>query len=284
MSSTRGANIRLLEKLADKAIDAIVPDPARKQSKRNAAKDAPNKRMNVHSVNRPGASRPTMRQTASTPPATSRAGVRQAGSRSRGRPLSGDKRGRILDAALRTFAARGYHGTTVPEVAAAAGVATGTLYNYFVDKQQMVNVVYRDAKARLKSALLDGLGEPDLDDDDGAETWFKALWQRLSAFATSEPDAFRFLELQDHVEYLDAESRALELSVLAPLFLAGKRLHDRSGGPPVDIAIALLWGAFVGVVKAARLGYLPLDARKLEQAGAVAWRLIAPPPRSKKGH
>src|SRR5690606_36601432 len=73
-----------------------------------------------------------------------------------------------------------------------------------------------------------------------------------------------------------AESRELELSVLAPLWLAGKRLRDRSGGPPVDVAIALLWGAFVGLVKASRLGYLQSDERKPEQAGAAAWRLIAP--------
>ena len=189
--------------------------------------------------------------------------------RRRGRPLVDDKRRRILDAALVTFAARGYHGTAVPEVAEAAGVGTGTLYRYFDDKQALVNEVYRDAKQRLKNAL-DGL--PALAD---AEAWFGELWRRLAAFARAEPDAFRFLEMQDHVEYLDGKSRALELSVLAPLWLAGKRLHDRYG-PPVDVTIALLWGAFVGVVKASRLGYLTLDDRKLQQAGAAAWRMIAP--------
>jgi hypothetical protein len=91
-----------------------------------------------------------------------------------------------------------------------------------------------------------------------------------------EPDSFRFLEMQDHVEYLDARSRALELSVLGPLFLAGKKLRDRGGGPAVDIAIALLWGAFVGVVKAGRLGYLRIDGKKLAEAGTAAWQLIAP--------
>jgi AcrR family transcriptional regulator len=187
-----------------------------------------------------------------------------------------DKRRRILDAALVTFAERGYHGTSVPEVAEAAGVGVGTLYRYFEDKNALVNELYRDAKLRLKSALLDGLPAPDLYDLDNAQRWFSELWRRLAAFARAEPDAFRFLEMQDHVEYLDPESRALELSVLAPLWLAGKRLHDRSGGPPVDIAIALLWGAFVGLVKASRLGYLPLDDRKLALAGAAAWRMIAP--------
>ncbi len=175
------------------------------------------------------------------------------------------------------FAARGYYGTTVPEVAEAAGVGVGTLYRYFADKNALVNELYRDAKLRLKSALLDGLAAPDIYRLEDSQRWFFELWRRLAAFARAEPDAFRFLEMQDHVEYLDAESRALELSVLAPLWFAGKRLRDRTAsGPPVDIAIAMLWGAFVGLVKAGRLGYLPLDDKKLEQAGAAAWRLIAP--------
>jgi len=197
--------------------------------------------------------------------------IRRGKPRGRGRPLVDDKRRRILDAALRTFAARGYHGTAVPEVAAEAGVGTGTLYRYFDDKQALVNEVYRDAKQRLRAAVLDDL--PPI--DKGAESWFGEVWRRLAAFARAEPDAFRFLEMQDHIEYLDGKSRALELSVLAPLWLAGRRVHDRSG-PPVDVAIALLWGAFVGLVKASRLGYLALDDRKLQQAGAAAWRMIAP--------
>jgi AcrR family transcriptional regulator len=186
-----------------------------------------------------------------------------------------DKRRKMLDAALSAFAERGYHGVAVPEVAAAARVSTGTVYVYFASKEALVNEVYRDAKLRLKAALLDGL--PDIDPDrDGGQAWFGELWRRLGAFARREPEAFRFLEMQDHTPYLDAASRKLELAVLAPLWLAGNRLHARVGGPPVDVAIALLWGAFVGLVKASRLGYLALDDRKLAQAGAACWRMIAP--------
>ena len=198
--------------------------------------------------------------------------------RGRGRPIVDDKRRRILDAALAAFAERGYHGVAVPEVATAAKVSTGTMYHYFASKEILVNEVYRDAKTRLKAALLDGLPELDPYRIDDGQAWFGELWRRLGAFARAEPEAFRFLEMQDHVPYLDAESRRVELSVLAPLWLAGKRLHDRASGPPVDVAIALLWGAFVGLVKASRLGYLALDERGLEQAGAACWRMIAPPP------
>ncbi|HET9992067.1 MAG TPA: TetR/AcrR family transcriptional regulator [Kofleriaceae bacterium] len=195
----------------------------------------------------------------------------------RGRPIVDDKRRRILDAALRAFAERGYHGTAVPEVAQAAKVSTGTLYHYFDSKEVLVNEVYRDAKLRLRTALLGELPTLDPYELDRGRAWFTALWDRLGKFARAEPDAFRFLEMQDHAPYLDAESRALELSVLAPLWLEGQRLTARgSDAPPVDVAIALLWGAFVGLIKASRLGYLELDDASLAKAGAACWRMIAP--------
>jgi AcrR family transcriptional regulator len=194
----------------------------------------------------------------------------------RGRPVVDDKRRRILDAALRAFAERGYHGTAVPEVAQAAKVSTGTLYHYFASKEVLVNEVYRDAKTRLRAALLE-LPKLEPHELDRGKAWFTALWNRLGAFARAEPDAFRFLEMQDHAPYLDAESRALELSVLAPLWLEGQRLTARGAdAPPVDVAIALLWGAFVGLIKASRLGYLKLDDASLAKAGAACWRMIAP--------
>lgn len=204
------------------------------------------------------------------------AGAAEPGRRGRGRPRVGDKRRRILDAALRTFAERGYHGTTVPEVAQAARVGTGTLYRYFDTKEQLVNEVYRDAKQRLREALLEGAPELEPYKLDAARRWFAELWRRLGAFAQAEPEAFRFLEMQDHAPYLDDDSRRLELAVLAPLWLAGQRLRGRLGGPRVDVLIALVWGAFVGLVKAARLGYVRLDARQIETAGDAAWNMIAP--------
>lgn len=47
------------------------------------------------------------------------------------------RRSQILDAAERVFAARGYHGATTREIAAAADVSEGTLYNYFAGKRDI---------------------------------------------------------------------------------------------------------------------------------------------------
>jgi AcrR family transcriptional regulator len=197
----------------------------------------------------------------------------------RGRPLVDDKRRKLLDAGLRVFAARGYDGTSVPEVAKAADVAVGSVYHYFRDKEALVNEVYRDAKTRLRAALLDDLAPLDVYAPNDGQRWFGDLWARLAAFAQASPEAFRFLEMQDHAPYLDAKSRALELSVLVPLYTSGQRLAAGGLGPtdpPVDVLIALLWGAFVGLVKASRLGYLKLDARRLADARDACWRMVAP--------
>lgn len=47
------------------------------------------------------------------------------------------RRQQILDAAERVFAAKGYRGATTREIAAAADVSEGTLYNYFADKRAL---------------------------------------------------------------------------------------------------------------------------------------------------
>ncbi len=51
------------------------------------------------------------------------------------------KKGLILDAALDLFGTRGFHATTAKDVAAKAGVATGTFYRCFVDKKALFMAV-----------------------------------------------------------------------------------------------------------------------------------------------
>jgi AcrR family transcriptional regulator len=191
--------------------------------------------------------------------------------RGRGRPPVAGLRQKLLGAALRVFAERGYHGAAVPDVARAARVATGTLYRYFASKEELVNEVYRDAKSRLGAALLEGL---DLDGE--PEVLFAEVWRRLCAFARAEPLAFRFLEMQDHTPYLDAQSRELERAVLGPIWLGATRLRRAAGDKmPASTAIAFVWGALVGLFKAERLGYLTLDDAALDSARAAAWTAVA---------
>jgi len=48
------------------------------------------------------------------------------------------RRAQIMEAAARVFAERGYHRTTVRDIARAAGIADGTVYLYFTSKQELL--------------------------------------------------------------------------------------------------------------------------------------------------
>jgi TetR/AcrR family fatty acid metabolism transcriptional regulator len=66
---------------------------------------------------------------------------------------AGDKRERILLAAVRVFAKKGFHATRVSEIAAAAGVADGTIYLYFKSKDELLVALFEDRVDRLLGFL-----------------------------------------------------------------------------------------------------------------------------------
>jgi AcrR family transcriptional regulator len=55
-----------------------------------------------------------------------------------------EKRKLILDAAVRVFARRGYHGARVGDIAQEAGIAHGLLYHYFSSKEDVLQTVFRE--------------------------------------------------------------------------------------------------------------------------------------------
>jgi AcrR family transcriptional regulator len=64
-------------------------------------------------------------------------------------PLPSSARGRLALAALREFGARGRDGVSVAELAAKAGVTTGSLYHHFNGKPGLYRFAYQEAERRL---------------------------------------------------------------------------------------------------------------------------------------
>lgn len=79
-----------------------------------------------------------------------------SGSRSFRQTVSEMWRERILEGAARVFAAKGFHKATTKEIARAAGVAEGTIYNYFKNKRAILfALVEKIAAQPLKKILLE---------------------------------------------------------------------------------------------------------------------------------
>lgn len=62
-------------------------------------------------------------------------------------------RAAIIDAAEERIAAQGLHATSLVEIAKAAGVAVGTLYNYFEDRDAMVRALFETRRSTLRPEL-----------------------------------------------------------------------------------------------------------------------------------
>lgn len=70
----------------------------------------------------------------------------------------------ILAAAERVFGEEGLHAARMERIAAAAGVAVGTLYNHFADREALVEALCRDGReallARVDAAVAAAQGRP----------------------------------------------------------------------------------------------------------------------------
>ena len=65
-------------------------------------------------------------------------------------PKAKRTRAAILEAASRTFAAKGYRGTTMADIADAAEVSLGTVYQYFHDRADVVTALVRAALRQME--------------------------------------------------------------------------------------------------------------------------------------
>lgn len=187
-------------------------------------------------------------------------------------PPAADRRDAILRAALELFAQRTYGATAVPAIAALANVGTGTVYRHFEGKEALANEVFRECKRGMQRSLRDALCL-----EAESKTRFLALWRGLADFATRQPSALRFLELQHHEEYLDEESRRLSDEVFqdAEAFLRKAQAAGDVRAEDPRVLIALVFGAFVGLVKESCAGRLAFDESIVVESGALVWRMIA---------
>src|SRR5436309_1359279 len=78
------------------------------------------------------------------------------------------RRIQILDAATKVFAEKGFHPTTIKDIAREAGIADGTIYNYFENK----------------TALMLGILDLILENIMGDKT-LEAKWDELPDFLTA---------------------------------------------------------------------------------------------------
>jgi AcrR family transcriptional regulator len=145
------------------------------------------------------------------------------------------RRNQILDAAVEVFAEKGFHHTTTKDIASRAGIAEGTIYNYFEGKDDLL--IGMMARLTELETLGDELAEALLGD---VRDFFVAIFRRRVESLERAEDILRAIlpevmvnaELRAHYyqEFVLRVARMIEQYVRARIELG----HIR----PVDAALA----------------------------------------------
>jgi AcrR family transcriptional regulator len=72
-----------------------------------------------------------------------------------------DKRRLIVDAAIKVFAEKGYHGTRISDIADHAEIAYGLVYHYFKNKEEILDTIFLErwgGRSSTRSRRLQTMG------------------------------------------------------------------------------------------------------------------------------
>ena len=158
------------------------------------------------------------------------------------------RRNQILDAATKVFAEKGFHPTTIKDIAKEAGIADGTIYNYF------------ENKTALMLGIFDRLNESDKRVEDFSKftdvdfrSFMKAyLRHRLTLFQAGNFEVFRIVlsEIMVNKELRELYYR----KILEPTFSVAETYFQQWAAKniikPINVSLAMraISGMVLGLI------------------------------------
>jgi AcrR family transcriptional regulator len=182
------------------------------------------------------------------------------------------KKRAIIQATMELVSENGFHGAPIAMVAERAGVAAGTIYRYFENKDALIIGVYSDFEERLREKILEGYPE-----QGSVQERYSHLARVLVKIWTSSPIEFRFVE-QFHNSPYGIELRrdrllGKEKDLCRDLFEEG--LDIGAIRPlPFPMLFALAFGPLIYISRDHNLGFFELNDSILQQAIDGCWNAV----------
>lgn len=178
----------------------------------------------------------------------------------------------IFKASLQLITKEGIAGLTMAKLAKKAGLATGTLYIYFKNKEDLIHQLYDKLKQESVERFMRGYS-PDQPFRSGIKTiWLNYLSHRIEHFEESI-----FMEQYYRSPYISEHTLALAESMKKPVHLVIQRGKDE-GLVRLDADNEMLFLSMLGFIRELAedhiSGIYRLDAERIEKAFGLSWDLI----------
>jgi AcrR family transcriptional regulator len=186
-----------------------------------------------------------------------------------------ERRALILDAALRAFAAHGYDGAAMDQIAAAAGISKAVVYDHVASKRDLYTQLLNAIRDELEQAVGDALQPLDADGEDRVLAAVDAIYR----YVEEHPEASRLLVLELHGANVSAIGRELEERISDGIAqILGSEPGAFSGRPDRELQLKVL----AELLKSSVLGLAswwyrhPEVPREtlIERTAAVVWPAI----------
>lgn len=147
------------------------------------------------------------------------------------------KKDKIFEAALHLFVENGIERTPTAKIAAEAGVANGTLFHHFKNKEDLVNALYLEVKASIAQSMSRGMAGKDEDKD-----ILRHIWDSFLEWSIKNPDLFRFNTLACESPVITRKTKQQmigETFGFLSEFIKRAKLKESSRDLPFDFLAAL---------------------------------------------
>jgi AcrR family transcriptional regulator len=186
------------------------------------------------------------------------------------RPRSEDKRNAILEAAIEVVAEQGVSAPTA-RIAKLAGVAEGSLFTYFENKDVLLNQLYLELKGELRHAMLDGFPAAER-----MAVQARHAWNGYVAWGVANPlrrKAISQLSVSDRITAQTKEAGMAgfrQINAMLQESLAGGVLKDQPPAFAGAIMVSLAETTMEFILRE------PAEAERYKNAGFEAfWAAIA---------
>lgn len=132
-----------------------------------------------------------------------------------------DKKELILRTALNLFVENGFHGTATSKIASEAGVANGTLFNYFRTKEELIIVLFNSVLKEMDDFIIKRLVSQSISKES-----FRSLFISTITWSLENPIHWNYLQQFTYSPYF----KLVDLKIISkeehPLFVLIKNGID----------------------------------------------------------
>ncbi|ALC81200.1 MULTISPECIES: TetR/AcrR family transcriptional regulator [Bacillus] len=181
------------------------------------------------------------------------------------------KREDILMATLDLITVEGLQSVTFAKIFKHAKVGSGTVYNYFNNKEELVNELYKEIGTHMSNFVIENY-----DVNETLYEKFKFFLKKMAEFAINYPKEIQFLENYSHSPYISEEIRNKPVPTMNEFFTI--ILEGQKQGIIREMNLMMCCQIVTGLILSVIRGFLnnkyPLGEVEIQQTIESCWKAI----------